>query len=80
MPRVPTAHYWMGGIVTDRMNFTSILGLSTVGENASTGVHGPNRLASNSLLECLVFGSQMGKLVIPHFVDYGCPPSVYKSV
>jgi L-aspartate oxidase len=52
----------MGGIVTDKFNQTSIPGLYAVGETASTGVHGANRLASNSLLECLVFGAQMGLL------------------
>ncbi|MCY7382571.1 MAG: L-aspartate oxidase [Microcoleus sp. CAN_BIN18] len=60
IPVTPAAHYWMGGIVADTFNQTSIPGLYAVGETASTGVHGANRLASNSLLECLVFGAQMG--------------------
>ena len=59
VPVTPAAHYWMGGIVADKFNQTSIPGLYAVGETASTGVHGANRLASNSLLECLVFGAQM---------------------
>ncbi|MCC3404590.1 MAG: L-aspartate oxidase [Microcoleus sp. PH2017_10_PVI_O_A] len=62
VPVTPAAHYWMGGIVADKFNQTSIPGLYAVGETASTGVHGANRLASNSLLECLVFGAQMGLL------------------
>ncbi|MEP6489978.1 L-aspartate oxidase [Microcoleus vaginatus GB2-A3] len=62
VPVTPAAHYWMGGIVADKFNQTSIAGLYAVGETASTGVHGANRLASNSLLECLVFGAQMGLL------------------
>ena len=62
VPVTPAAHYWMGGIVADTFNQTSIPGLYAVGETASTGVHGANRLASNSLLECLVFGAQMGLL------------------
>lgn len=62
IPVAPAAHYWMGGIVTDVMNQTSIPGLYAVGETASTGVHGANRLASNSLLECIVFGAQMAKI------------------
>ncbi|MFM9263624.1 L-aspartate oxidase [Tychonema sp. BBK16] len=62
VPVTPAAHYWMGGIVADKFNQTSIPGLYAVGETASTGVHGANRLASNSLLECLVFGSQMAHL------------------
>ncbi len=62
IPVAPAAHYWMGGIVADLMNRTNIPGLYAVGETASTGVHGANRLASNSLLECIVFGAQMGQI------------------
>ncbi|NMG09575.1 L-aspartate oxidase [Brasilonema sp. UFV-L1] len=64
IPVAPAAHYWMGGIATDLMNRTNIPGLYAVGETASTGVHGANRLASNSLLECIVFGAQMAHLQI----------------
>lgn len=62
IPVAPAAHYWMGGITTDVRGKTSIPGLYALGETASTGVHGANRLASNSLLECLVFGQQMAEL------------------
>ena len=62
IPVAPAAHYWMGGIKVDTMNRTSIPGLYAVGETASTGVHGANRLASNSLLECVVYASQLAKL------------------
>ncbi|MCL6753634.1 L-aspartate oxidase [Nostoc sp. CCCryo 231-06] len=62
IPVAPAAHYWMGGIVADLMNRTNIKSLYAVGETASTGVHGANRLASNSLLECIVFGAQMGQI------------------
>ncbi|SKB12646.1 L-aspartate oxidase [Planktothrix sp. PCC 11201] len=62
IPVTPAAHYWMGGIVTNTQSQTSIPGLYAVGETASTGVHGANRLASNSLLECLVFGAQMASI------------------
>ncbi|ODG98979.1 L-aspartate oxidase [Nostoc sp. KVJ20] len=62
IPVAPAAHYWMGGIVADLMNRTNVPGLYAVGETASTGVHGANRLASNSLLECIVFGAQMGQI------------------
>ncbi len=65
IPVAPAAHYWMGGIEVDRMNRTSIPGLYAVGETASTGVHGANRLASNSLLECVVYAAQLSKLAIP---------------
>ncbi|MCL6433701.1 MAG: L-aspartate oxidase [Leptolyngbyaceae cyanobacterium HOT.MB2.61] len=65
IPVAPAAHYWMGGIATDLFNQTSIAGLYAVGETASTGVHGANRLASNSLLECIVFGAQFAHLDLP---------------
>ncbi|MEM8771563.1 MAG: L-aspartate oxidase [Pseudomonadota bacterium] len=59
MPVAPAAHYHMGGIYTDLDGRTSVEGLWAVGEVASTGVHGANRLASNSLLEAVVFGARI---------------------
>lgn len=59
LPVSPAAHYYMGGIDADTHGRTSIPGLWAVGECASTGVHGANRLPSNSLLEGLVFGARV---------------------
>ena len=56
IPVCPVQHYLMGGIKTDLNGRTNIAGLYACGEAANTGVHGANRLASNSMLECLVFG------------------------
>lgn len=60
-PVAPAAHYAMGGIMTDLSGWTGIEGLYAAGEAASTGVHGANRLASNSLLEGIVFGARAGR-------------------
>jgi L-aspartate oxidase len=63
-PVCPAAHYMMGGVKTDLWGRTSLPGLYSAGETAATGVHGANRLASNSLLEGLVFGARSGQAMM----------------
>ena len=66
VPVHPAAHYAMGGVLTDRDGATTLPGLYAAGEAACNGVHGANRLASNSLLEGLVFGARSGEVMCKH--------------
>jgi len=75
IPVAPACHYHMGGIATDAEGRTSLAGLYAAGECASTGVHGANRLASNSLLEAAVFGKRAGRAAAAE-ADPGTPPVV----
>jgi L-aspartate oxidase len=63
LPVAPVQHYFMGGVKTDLSGRTSCRGLWAVGESACTGIYGANRLASNSLLECLVFGRRIARAI-----------------
>ncbi len=72
IPVVPSQHYFMGGIDVDRYSKTSMNRLYAVGETACNGVHGRNRLASNSLLESLVFAKRASKHIIENYENLKC--------
>lgn len=79
LPVAPAAHYWMGGVATDLDAATSVAGLYAVGEVACTGVHGANRLASNSLMECLVFARQLRHIRLQPPIEEPAPaPEVHR--
>ena len=76
IPVVPAAHYTCGGVITDLHGQTDLPGLYAIGEVACTGMHGANRMASNSLLECLVFGIAASEHIAASLNDIPLVPSV----
>jgi len=78
IPVVPAAHYTCGGVITDLSGLSDVHGLYAIGETAFTGLHGANRMASNSLLECLVFAQSASLHINAHLSTFA-PPTYHPT-